>query len=1070
VNRPLQVWHRIHEQDPRYAIGLSLIRFSWFIVVTFFVYFDFPAKAGELLHKVRIYDTAMAAKLEAAGARLVADYGGYRLYDTTNPPAGIQSHPLNEFKDEYNFIELSTGRLDTRLPKSIPSGTTPSGNSSRQLQLLQFAGPILPEWKTLVTGFGIKIVSYIPENTYLIYGTTGQLANLAQSLRFTNIFQWQSALLTDFKIHPSALGTDPQGKPRVVGTDLFTIQLVEDQKQNTQTLHQISLLLTNGIVATNHGLGFLNLVVRSPGLLLTNIANCPDVVSVQPLFPPHPSCERQDQIAAGNLNGYAPSGQGYLAWLASIGFTQAQFTASGLVVDMVDSGIDNGTIFPGHFGLYTAGDITQRGRVAYTRLVGCPSSATSTLQGCDGHGNLNAHIVAGYDDFSNWPFVDSSGFHYGLGVCPFVSVGSSVIFDPYYTYPDFTEIQSRAYQSGARISNNSWNFSASGGRYDSTAQIYDSLVRDAQPNNSVYPTAGNQQMVIVVSAGNGGPLAKSIDTPASAKNVIAVGAAESVQAFGAPDQSGIADSDASSANSVWSGTSRGPCWDGRCKPDLCAPGTHVSGGAYDANTDFSAYPTGIAAPCFSGWDISGGPNGPFWPDGQQFYTASSGTSQAAPCVSGGCALIMQYFYNQFCIWPSPAMVKAWLLNSTRYLTGTNANDTLPSPSQGMGEINLGTCFDGTPRVVRDQLASDIFRTSGDSRTFTGIIANTNKPFRVTLAWTDAPGSTVGYAYNNNLDLVVTVGTNVYKGNVFKGAFSVTGGSSDLKNNVENVFLPAGVGTNFTVKVNGTSINSLGIPNTGDTVNQDFALVIYNGINSKVSILSGPTNSVTPAGSNTLFTVSAVGAGPLMYQWQENSNNIPLATNQILVITNTLASMSGNHYTVLVSNPVSAAMSSPAVLTVVMKPAVGITPNVCQGLLGTNITITANATGGMLNYCWWNNGNPILSCASNCLTISNLCAADAGLYTVTVSNTAGTASASMKLETTLPALSLKYSNKTPALSLQTAVGFHYQLQFISNLASTNWVNAGAVVSGNGGTMNFSDPAPSQTGRFYRILAY
>jgi hypothetical protein len=71
-------------------------------------------------------------------------------------------------------------------------------------------------------------------------------------------------------------------------------------------------------------------------------------------------------------------------WLASIGLNQAQFTASGLVVDMVDSGIDNGTTSPGHFGLYTAGDTRQTSRVAYTRLVGNPSSAISTLQGCDG--------------------------------------------------------------------------------------------------------------------------------------------------------------------------------------------------------------------------------------------------------------------------------------------------------------------------------------------------------------------------------------------------------------------------------------------------------------------------------------------------------------------------------------------------------------------------------------------------------------------------------------------------------------------------------------------------------------
>ena len=48
-----------------------------------------------------------------------------------------------------------------------------------------------------------------------------------------------------------------------------------------------------------------------------------------------------------------------------------------------------------HFGLYTAGDFGQPARVVYNRLVGTPNSG-STIQGCDGHGTLNSHIVAGY--------------------------------------------------------------------------------------------------------------------------------------------------------------------------------------------------------------------------------------------------------------------------------------------------------------------------------------------------------------------------------------------------------------------------------------------------------------------------------------------------------------------------------------------------------------------------------------------------------------------------------------------------------------------------------------------------
>src|SRR5271156_1417074 len=96
----------------------------------------------------------------------------------------------------------------------------------------------------------------------------------------------------------------------------------------------------------------------------------------------------------GNISGTGPANPGYLAWLAGKGFTQAQFDASGFVVDVTDSGIDDGTTSPNHFGLYSGGDTTAASRVAYARLVGTPNSG-STLKGCDGHGTLNAHIAGG---------------------------------------------------------------------------------------------------------------------------------------------------------------------------------------------------------------------------------------------------------------------------------------------------------------------------------------------------------------------------------------------------------------------------------------------------------------------------------------------------------------------------------------------------------------------------------------------------------------------------------------------------------------------------------------------------
>jgi len=271
------------------------------------------------------------------------------------------------------------------------------------------------------------------------------------------------------------------------------------------------------------------------------------------------------------------------------------------------------------------------------------------------------------------------------------------------------------------------------------------------------------------------------------------------------------------------------------KPDLVAPGTHITGGVAQNSPPPPPSGLGSAISCFNalgvcalpGSGTAGSPEN-FFPLGQQFYTVSTGTSHATPAVSGACALLRQYFINNSNAPPSPAMTKAYLMNSARYLTGTSANDNLWSANQGMGELNLGTAFDGAWRILRDQLPAEIFTAAGQTRGYSGTVPDPVKPFRVTLAWTDVPGSTAASKeLVNNLGLTVTVGTYLYKGNVFNGAFSTTGGAADGTNNVESVFLPAGAATNFTVTVTAAQINADAITNGGSLPEQDFALVIYN---------------------------------------------------------------------------------------------------------------------------------------------------------------------------------------------------------------------------------------------------
>jgi uncharacterized repeat protein (TIGR01451 family) len=403
-----------------------------------------------------------------------------------------------------------------------------------------------------------------------------------------------------------------------------------------------------------------------------------------------------------------------------------------------------------------------------------------------------------------------------------------------------------AYRDGARISSNSWGDSDAS--YTPECQTYDALVRDAQQ-----AIAGNQEMTIVFSAGNDGSSSGSIGSPANAKNVIAVGASEDVNPFEGSDGSGISDSGADNAMDLASFSSRGPSTGGRIKPDLVAPGTHVSGGVFQASrvnpTDGA---TGSADSCFNAGGISGGPNGsPYFPTTQQWFSASSGTSHSCPAVAGACALLRQDFLNHAMEAPSPAMTKAVLMNSARYMTGTGAGDTLPSNSQGMGLLDLGCAFDGTARILKDQ--TERFTASGQARTVIGTITDATKPFRVTLAWTDAPGTTSSAAWVNNLDLTVTIAGKTYKGNVFSGAYSTTGGSADARNNVESVFLPAGVTGNFQVTVTAFNIAGDGVPDNADAKDQDYALVVYNAAEVPVPVIAVSASqliseSLTPVNS------------------------------------------------------------------------------------------------------------------------------------------------------------------------------------------------------------------------------
>ncbi len=778
------------------------------------------------------------AQLISAGAQQLADYGAFSLWQP--PSAGAQgmanTASLASLTHAGTRIDLRGLVIDSASAQPVPAlpagmDAAPQTAAGEQFWLVQFAGPLQDAWLDSLRAQGQAVTACLPDYACLLCGAAPQSA----TAQLGSLVRWQGVFSPLYRLHPALR---PGGALRAAGGDVEVTVQVLDNPAGQAALQSLAVLAVDVPGPAHRVTNLLDIQVRVSASDLDAIAALPAVYNVEPYGRPVKNDEMQGQILAGNITSSAgnvsASGPGYLAWMNSLGLPTDPTTYP--ILDIVDDGIDRGDAANPLHPDFLAHPPTEP---AYSRIQFLNSClADGSTNGVEGHGNLNAGIAMGYPaNYANtvFPFRDPAGYAIDAGISPYGRIAGTKIFgssgfDISGCDSSYTGIVRRAYAAGARITSNSWRQDYYNlGYYTADAQEYDQLTRDADPT-----TPGNQEMLHIFSAGNRGYFQNTIGSPGTAKDVITVGASDMPRDVGTYDGCGKASS--ASADNIASYSSRGPTWDGRIKPDLVAPGTHIQGPASQdvAYSSVSLYALGVCGA--SSGDFHYYPNLVSTPPSSQtLYTWSSGTSHAAPAVAGAAQLTYQRFVQAGVVAPSPAMVKAMLLNSPRYLNGSSSGDRLPSPNQGWGMPDLTSTFDFRARYYYDQART--FENSGDSLTLSGSIPDNTKPFHVTLVWSDAPGATIGSASVNNLDLRVTVTnaavfpptTSTYIGNNFSGGISVTGGYADTLNNVENVYLPAGIGTSFSVEVLATNIAGDGVPNNADPTDQDFALVISNAV-------------------------------------------------------------------------------------------------------------------------------------------------------------------------------------------------------------------------------------------------
>jgi hypothetical protein len=803
--------------------------------------------------------------LSSPSARRVKEFGSYTLIEVDdNALASLDAAQLEraQLRDDMNLLLLKRGQIDTTGPApQISEGLRQPESPDHSLNLVQLAGPATPDAVQALKSTGARLIAYVPNNSYLVWTTPAQMDRVRDLGSRSEIVQWTGPFHPAYKL-------DPRIKPDSVGQIPVAIEILVTSRAS-ETVAQIVGRSRKVLMPQFRAAERIQIRVLIESYLLVELARLPDIVSIEPWSRVKLHDERANQIVANaiseeTINSISisrPATPGFFAFLSSNGFN----STFDFAVDIGDSGFDRGTTLSG-LSHPDFDDGAGSTRLSYMHdfssdfVFHADNPSINAAHDVLGHGTLNASIVGGFNNSAGSGFRDSLGFQYGMGVAPFVRIGVTKLFDDQgnfgqgFSYNDFL---SSAHRGGARITTNSWGVCGLDtgfcNLYNADCSVFDGFVRDADVG-----TPGNQEMVVIFSSGNEGTeIAGGVNMPGTAKNVITVGATESFRAVdssGNPliDGCGVGPTLADNAKDMADFSSFGPVQDGRVKPDLVAPGTHITGAA----TQDPAFATRNED------DL--GVCDRYFPASQTLYTWSTGTSHAAPIVAGGAALAFQWLRTRLGADPSPALVKSLMLNATSYVTGRNGNDNLPGVRQGWGLLNLGRMFESTGRIIYDQAPSRTFTRSGDTPfETTGTVVDPSKEFRVMLTWTDAPGVAFSNAsYVNQLNLEVVVGGVVYSGNHFSGQYSTPGGPNDFLNNAQGVRLPAGTTGPFVVRVKPTIISGDGVPGNGIDLDQDFALVITNAREEPVPVLVvGESNGIS-VGASVTHTGGVVDASLL----------------------------------------------------------------------------------------------------------------------------------------------------------------------------------------------------------------
>ncbi len=342
-------------------------------------------------------------------------------------------------------------------------------------------------------------------------------------------------------------------------------------------------------------------------------------------------------------------------------------------------------------------------------------------------------------------------------------------------------------------------------------------------------------------------------------------------------------------------------------------------------------------------------------------------------------------------------------------------------------------------------------------------------------------------------------TNLSFGLVDNVRVEVQAGAPTISSQPQNQIVTQGSNATFTViasgaptpgyqwRFNGTSIASATTSSYTKTSAQtsdagSYTVVVTNTSGSITSSVATLTVNVPPSisgqpqsltvnqTSNAAFSVTASGSPSPGYQWRFNGANISGATASSYTRSNAQPGDAGS-YTVAVTNVAGAVTSVVAVLTVNGAPYITAQPQDKTGKIGGSATFNVSAGGtAPFSYQWQFNGADIAGATTNSYTLTNLQTNDAGSYSVTVTNVAGSITSSNAMLTVVPPQPPRFEliSQLPGgsahLFLSGEIDSVYEIHGSTNLL--DWSPLGTVTNTSDMSEFIDSSASTVSSRYYR----